>query len=261
MHRSWSVAATLATTVATGPVGAQPPPGSTLPGGAVNAVITVEIDASAGSFGDPLSVAPDLSVGVTEDLTLAVVHSTFGRTGFRGSAGAGICVTDACAHTYDAVGLEALHAVVRGPLAVVANAGIHATSFDRGHHVAKLGAKLRYRIGELVIASLPSVFVVLTGRDDAIPNRDRIWLPVSAVHPIAGPLSAGLATGFKGPLDDLGDGYEIAAGAFVQYALSPQASLGASWVHGRIIGGDAALPPGTSGLDFRAIHLWVTATR
>lgn len=228
---------------------------------AVQATVTLELDASKGAFGDTVSIAPDLAVGVSEELTLALVHSTFGRTGFRGAAGSGICVTDACAHVYDNAGVEALYSLRTGDLAVAANAGVHALSFDSAFYVAKLGAKLRYVNGKLTFASLPSVFVAMTSRDAVPENRDRIWLPVSAMYAVGGGVALGVGTGFKAPLDDLDDSFEIAAGLLVQYAVSPSIGLGASWVHGKLGGGDAVLPPGTSGFDTRTVQVWMTATR
>jgi hypothetical protein len=236
-------------------------PGLTLPGGGVSATLTVEGDVSAATAGDTTSFAPDVWVGATEDLSLGVVHSTFGRSGFRGAAGAGICAGDACANTYDNAGLEALYSLLRGPLSIAANPGIHATSFDRGFYVAKLGGKARYKLDRLTLMTLPSVTIAMSHRDDTMPNRDRLWLPVSGTYMIAGGFSAGLTTGFKAPLDDIGDSYEIAAGVVAQYAYSPQLSFGASWVHGKLFGGDAVLPDDMSGIDSRAVQLWLSATR
>jgi hypothetical protein len=236
-------------------------PGLTLPEGGVNATVTLELDASSDRFADTASVAPDLAAGVTEHLTLALIHSTFGRTGFRGVAGAGICATDTCADTYDNAGLEALYSLRRGALAIAANGGVHATSFERDFYVAKLGAKLRYGAGRATLAALPSVTVALTERDAMAPNRDRLWLPVSATFAIAHGLSLGASTGLKGPLDDtFGDGFEIAAGVLATYTHSPRLTLGASWVHGKLLGGDVAVPEAMDGVDSRAVQVWVSAS-
>ncbi|HLL21306.1 MAG TPA: hypothetical protein VK427_04200 [Kofleriaceae bacterium] len=225
----------------------------------MNATLTVETDASKGSFGDVVSLAPDVAVGVTDDLTVMLVHSTFGRTGFRGVAGSGICITDACKNTYDNVGAEVLYALANGPVAVAADVGIHATSFERDFYIAKVGAKLRYITGRITFASLPSVFIALGHRDDMVPNRDRLWLPVSGMYKVAGGLSLGLSTGFKTSFQEAGDNYEIAAGALAQYTVSPMLTLGASWVHGKIAGGSVAVPDGTNGYDSRAVHVWASA--
>ena len=244
---------------------AQPrPPGLTLPGGTVSATLTVELDASDGAFGEPTSIAPDLHYGATDDLTVSLVHSTFATTGFRGNAGRGVCITGGehgCPNVYDNVGVEGLYSLVRGPFALAANAGVHAWSLDAGHHAAKLGLKLRYKTGAVTIASAPSIFVALTERDDDVAAQpDRLWLPVTAAYAVTPAASVGVGTGLKGPLDGFGDRHEVALGAFATYTISPALALGGSWVHGKIIGGDAAVAPGTSGLDFRAIHLWVTVT-
>lgn len=236
-------------------------PGWTLAEGGVNATLTLELDASADRFADTASIAPDLAAGVTEDLTLSLVHSTFGRTGFRGVAGAGICTTDACAATYDNAGVEGLYAVRRGALAIAANAGVHATSFDRDLYVAKLGAKLRYTAGRAIVATLPSVTVALTERDAMAPNRDRVWLPVSAMFALGHGVALGASTGLKAPLDDtFGDGFEIAAGLLVTYTHSPALAAGASWVHGKLLGGDVAVPDAMDGVDQRTVQLWVSVT-
>jgi hypothetical protein len=244
--------------LAAAPAAAQP--SLTLPRGSVQATVTVENDASTGHFGDVASIAPDLSFGVARDLTLSLVHSTFGRTGFRGTAGSGFCATDDCSSAYDNAGLEATYALRDGRFAAAANAGVHVTSFDRELVVGKLGAKLRYQVAKATFAFLPSVTLALGHRDDPMPNRDRVWLPLSGMYNVAGGLSLGAATGFKAPLDDVRHGYEIATGLLAQYGITRSTSLGASWVHGKLVGGSAALPDDMQGVDSRAVQLWVTAT-
>ena len=251
----------LALLVLTATAHAQPAPGVVRQGIFVT-TLTAEIDTSKDTAGDPTSLAPDLAVGVTDELTVMAVHSTFARTGFRGGAGGGICLTDACPHTYDNAGVEAAYNLVGGPLALAANVGAHANSFDLGHYAAKVGARFRVLAGTVSITSLPSVAIAVTKRDDEIAkNRDRIFVPINVSTPIAGGLTLGLITGFKSPLDDIDKGYELAAGAFASYAVNDSVALSASWVHGKIVGGDAAVPDGTSGVDSRALQLWVTITR
>jgi hypothetical protein len=245
-----------------GTAAAQPAPG-VLPSGIFTLTVTAEVEASAvetsnDTFGDPTSIAPDGSIGIDDQLTLALLHSTFGRTGFRGNAGAGLCLTDACGNIYDNVGAEAYYGLVDGAFAIAADAGVHATSFDAGHYAGKAGARIRLLAGPVSLVSLPSVAIAISKRDE---QPDRLFVPFNATFPVSSAMSLGVITGFKSPLDDIGDGYEIAAGAFVQYVATPSVSLAASWVHGKIIGGDAALPGDASGVDSRALQIWVTITR
>ncbi|MBA3393818.1 MAG: hypothetical protein H0T89_14315 [Deltaproteobacteria bacterium] len=240
-----------------GPASAQPAPG-VLAHGIFTTTVTAEIDASEGTFGDPTSLAPDLSLGITDEVTLSVLHSTFGRTGFRGSAGAGLCVTDACGPTYDNAGAEAYVGMTDGTFALAANGGIHATSFDQAHYAAKLGARMRLRAGPLSLVTLPSIAVAISHRDE---QSDRLFVPINASVPVGGGVSVGVITGFKAPLDELAARYELAAGAFVQYVASPSVAFAASWVHGSLIGGEDALPAETNGVDIRALQIWITITR
>src|SRR5688572_18657241 len=60
------------------------PPGLTLPQGSVQLQTTFEMSLSADSTASPTSIAPDVAVGVTDDLTMSYVHSGSALTGFRG---------------------------------------------------------------------------------------------------------------------------------------------------------------------------------
>jgi hypothetical protein len=200
---------------------------------------------------------------VTPDLTLSVIHSTFGITGFRGGAGRGLCFTGrshGCPHIYDGAGVEALYGLIRGPLAVAANVGAYGLSYDAGHHGLKLGFKLRYSSGRLAVTSMPSVFVAVTERDATAPNRDILWLPASVAYKLDSKLSIAIAAGIKGPFQGFDERFEVAVGVSAQYALTRASTIGASWAHGKLVGGDAVIPDGTTGLDFRAIHIWLTTT-
>ncbi len=190
------------------------------------------------------------------------MHSTFARTGFRGAAGAGLCFGDACpAGVYDNAGLEATYSLRRGHFAAAANAGVHATSFDRTFYAAKVGAKLRWQLGHVTIVSLPAVLLAVTERDAMPRNRDRLLLPFAGSYAVTKAFALGLGTGYKVALDDVGGTSEMALGVFATYTVSPALAFGTSWIHGKMIAGDASLPDGASGLDFRALHFWISATR
>lgn len=230
---------------------AQPAPGM-LDDGLFTATITAEVEASEGTFGDPASIAPDLAYGVSNDLTVMLLHSTFGRTGFRGNAGEGLCFTDACGDLYDNVGGEAYYSLARGPVAAALGGGFHVVSFDGEAYAAKIGARLRAMAGDIAFVSVPSVLFSVAHRDE---QPDRLFVPLNVVVPF-GQVSVGGITGFKTPLEEVADNYEIAAGVFVSYTHSPSVSFAASWVHGKIVGGNDS-----AGIESRALQLWVTITR
>lgn len=251
--------------------GAEPakpaPPGLTLPGGVVSVSATLEVEATAAKAGKPISLAPDVSYGVTPELTLSLVHSTFAVTGFRGGAGRGLCLTGedrGCAKLYNNVGAEALYGLARGPFALAVSAGVHSTNLDAGFYSAKAGLRLRWMSGAFSLASSPSVLIALTHRDDMPKNVDQLFVPVLASYKPAKPLTLSLGSGLKGPLDGLGDAWEVPLGFIGTFALSPKLAVGTSLVFGKLLGG-ADDPPApaapATGQRYRAFQLWLTWNR
>ena len=238
-------------------------PGLTLDAGKVNVTATAEINMSKDLVGKPFSLAPDVSYGVSNELTVMLVHSTFLTTGFRGSSGGGLCPAaeeDGCIAGYNNVGVEALYGVKTGPASLAINAGVHALNLDASFFSAKLGAKFRYTAGKVVIMTSPSILVAVTERDPDAPkpqNKDSLWVPVAVSYKATPEVAVGAATGIKGPLDGFGDNWTTSLGFFGTYAMSKTAAVGASWTFGKMIGG---LPEAALGADFRAVQLWFSYT-
>lgn len=247
-----------------------PAPPGVLPASKLQVGLTLELQATADKFAKPISLAPDLSYGVTPDLTLSLVHSRFARTGFRAAVGGGLCLTgedNGCGHVYDAAGVEAAYAVLRGPSALAAVVGLHGMSFDLGAYSAKVGVRYRMLAGKVAVTAMPSVLLGVTNRtatSDHPKNADSLWIPVGASYKASPALQLGLGTGLKGPLDGLGDAWEVPLGANVQYTIDPSLSCGASWVFGALLGGATNPPdpsPAVKGLDPRGLQVWLTYTR
>lgn len=218
--------------------------------------VTAEIESSAGKLGEPVALAPDVAYGVTRDLTISVVHSRFAMTGFRAVTGGGFCLGDTCPQVYNNAGAEALYSLRRGSLAFAALGGLHALDFDRGFADAKLGVRVRWTHGRVNVLASPSVLVAMTEREDAMGlalNKDMLYVPVLASYQVVEPLAVGIGSGIKGPLADLGAGWEIPLGAVATYGLDSHVSIGASFVFGKLIGGADA-----TGTDFRGTQVWVT---
>jgi hypothetical protein len=64
-------------------------PSMTLAAGTVQLQTTLEM-------ADQTSIAPDISIGMSDELTLSFITSSSAMSGFRGSAGSGICISDGC---------------------------------------------------------------------------------------------------------------------------------------------------------------------
>jgi len=241
----------------------------TLPQGKVNVAVNLEVNLTEDAVGKPTSIAPDLSYGVSDRATLALVHSTVGITGFRGSAGNGLCLSGedgGCVSPYNNVGLEGRYALVSGTLSATADVGVHALNLDAGFVSAKLGARVRYGEGKVAVTMMPSVLLAVTERSPepgSPKNKDSLWIPVVATYKVTPEIGVGVATGLKGPVDGFADAWKVSLGVSATYAISPAIGVGGSWIFGQIVGGADDPPepaPAANGPRYRAVHLWVSYT-
>lgn len=227
--------------------------------------LTFEVESSADRLAKPIAIAPDVAYGVTDQLTLAVVHSKFAVTGFRAVTGGGVCVGSdtACAHVYNNVGAEATYGLRTGSPAIAVVGGVHAMDLDAGFYDAKLGARLRYTRGRAGVTALPSILIAMTERTDemgARRNKDLYYIPLLATYKVVPALTVGLGSGVKGVLNDLGNTWELPLGVIATYAVNRQITVGASFVFGKLLGGaddpPSPAPPAT-GPDYRGTEVWV----
>lgn len=234
-----------------------PPPGLTLPAGRLNVAVNLELEMSKGRVGEPVSISPDLSYGVTSDLTVALVHSRVALTGFRAAVGGGLCLTGTdggCVAVYNNVGAEAWFNVARGRNAAALGGGVHALNLDAGFYGAKLGARFRHTHGKVAVHAQPSVIVAVTEREDngaGRLNRDTLWVPIQLTYKGTPALTCGLGSGVKGALDNFGDAWQVPLGFMATYAIDPDTTAGASWVFGQVLAGT------DDGFDQRGLQLWV----
>lgn len=248
------------------PPPAASPASMTLKQGGLVVAVNLEVNMSAERVAKPLSIAPDISYGVSDDLTVALVHSTYAATGFRAKAGGALCLTgkdNGCAGVYDNVGAEGWYALGRGQLAIAAGGGFHALSLDAGFYDVKLGAKLKYTAGKLAVVSMPSVFVGLTKRkvNDVALNKDSLWIPIQVTYKVTAPITVGVGSGIKGTLQGFGDAWQVPLGVSGTYTVNKQLTVGASWTFGALVGGATNPPdpaPGVKGLDPRGLQVWAS---
>jgi hypothetical protein len=248
------------------PPPAPPPPppraraaGLTLRRGTLGVTMTFEMNLSKGSAFEPASIAPDISYGVTDELTLSVVHSGFATTGFRGSAGSGLCITGeerGCGKLYNNAGVEALFDLVRGEFAAAGVVGLHLLSFDPQLLAARVGVQTSFRAGRAIGTFAPSVLVGITERDAG--NKGGLFLPASIGTSVSPPLFLALGGGLATPFGDLGGGWTLRLGMIARYRVARSTFVAASLFLPRLAGGDSIA--GT-GLDARTANLWVTYLR
>ena len=218
---------------------------------------------SAGREAQPVSIAPDLSYGVTDDVTLAIVHSRYATTGFRGSAGGAFCVsetTTGCAGLYNNFGLEAWTALLRGPLSIVGGGGVEDVNVDKGLYDLKLGLKARIAVRQLSFTLTPSLLIAANKRADTPANPDVLYVPVGIGLRVTRRASFAIGSGIKGPISGFDHNWQAPLGVSATYAVGPVV-LGASWVYGSLVSAARNPPspmPAVEGVDVRVMQVWIS---
>ena len=237
-------------------------PGLALRAGRITATLTIEANLSKDTAFEPTSIAPDVSYGLRDGLTISIVHSGVATTGFRGSAGGGVCVTGAdrgCSKVYNNAGAEVLADLVRGGVAVAAVAGFHALSFDPLFLDAKLGAQTMLRAGRVTATFNPSVLIGVTKRtEDEGNNKGGVFLPVSVGAQLTEPLFVAIGGGWATPLADASAGWTARLGVIVRTRVARGTFVAGSVFLPKLAGGDSVT--GT-GADARTLNLWLTYSR
>ena len=171
----------------------------------VYARLSIEANLQKLKIARPLSFAPDLYVGVTDRLTLGLIHS--GQSVDRIDTGASFCVRElarsSCDGIYQGSGLDvrwAWHA------AIVPHARLLLRDIDPVKPAVTAGTLLRWTRGRYAITSDPYLRVGLANRAEG--NRDALVVPIwLGLH--AGSTELSVHTGISGDLQAWRDGWHV----------------------------------------------------
>lgn len=216
-----------------------------------------EIDFSH-SQGGSRALAPDLTWGLTDDLSLALAHSA--RSIARIDHPGGLCL-EACDHrpAYTAgalvqrriVGSSAGTSAAPGAapgLQLDALAGLLLRDTDPWKPAALLGVTGRWQRGRFALESEPYLQLGLANRD--LGNRHRLVVPLRALVQPTCRWALGLHTGINGELAVFADAYHVPLAAVLRTAITP-------WLFASVEGGLASLggPQNNSRRRFAAITI------
>jgi hypothetical protein len=218
----------------------------------------LEINLSSDNAFKPVSLSPDLWYGVTDDITLGLVHSSLGETGLIGAAGDSLCLTgssDGCAHVYNKVGLDGRIRLVR-PLAL--DVGLYVNSFaDPFHLDAKIGLDARWAWNKLSLELQPSFFIGLTNRNpkdamgNALPKEadtETLFIPATVAYRVVPKADLALQAGLVLPFTDTSNTWSVPISIAARFAATPKLGIGLAFTFLDLIGG-------TSTADDRSLTL------
>jgi hypothetical protein len=211
----------------------------------------VEINLSKELAFKPVSISPDIWYGVTDDLTLGLVHSTIGAAGVIGGAGDALCITgssNGCESVYPGVGIDVRYRL-KGAWAV--DGGLFVNDFDPFALALKIGLVGRHRIGEkFALEVQPNLFIGITERDT---NKELLAIPVTAGFAVMPQLTAYAQLALITPFESAGDLWLLAASLGARYRVSDHLDLGLAFSLPFLAGG-----PDGAGFDARTVTLGVS---
>jgi opacity protein-like surface antigen len=222
----------------------------TLPAGRILVQAFAEISLSEEAVAEPISLAPDLWYGVSDVLTVGLVHSTRAATGLLGNAGDGLCLTgedNGCAKVYNSVGIDArYHFYRKGSITAAADGGLFARSIDPFQLALKVGAVGRWESGSLAVELDPSIFAGLTEREPdaedgvvvATTNKEIFFLPVTALYALNPKLGLAGQLGLQVPFESTGDTFSLGFSIGAQYMISEKLFADAAFSLPALVGGE-----------------------
>lgn len=221
-----------------------------LPKGGIDVNAQVEIDLSKNLVGKPISLAPDIWYGVTDDLTLGLVHSTTGSTGLIGGFGDSLCLTgkdNGCEHLYKNVGLDA-RVRLMAPLSF--DGGLYINDTDPFQLAIKLGISGRWHLGKAYVEATPNIFIGLTNRGDDMTlsgrNGEVLNIPITGAYEVVDHLTLALQVGFVIPFEKTGDTYRIPLSLAARYQINDNLGVGLAFTLFGVAGG-SIYPTGVDG--------------
>ncbi len=200
----------------------------------------LEMNLSSGAAFKPVSLSPDLWYGVNDDVTIGVVHSTFGRTGFlyaASASGDALCLTgsdNGCAHVYNNLGIDGRIRLSKKPFAL--DVGLYVNSFaDPFQLAAKVGIDGRWNWSKVSLEIQPAFFLGLTNRGSN--NTETLSIPATLAYSVAPKADLALQAGLMLPFTNTSDTWAIPLAIAARYAVTPQFGLGLAFAFPTLIGG------------------------
>ena len=220
------------------------------PRGQLVLYVPVHVNLSEDLAFKPVSVAPDIWYGVTEKLTLGLIHSGYAASGFMGSLADGLCFTgeeNGCPNVYNSVGLDGRFQLVDGTFSLAADGALFIQPLDPFSMRLKLGVLGTWSKNKLRLLFNPNLAIGLTERD--LGNKEVLNIPVALMFAVTARLAIAAQTGLALPFDQTGELYRVPLSLGVHVPVRPSIAIVAAFTLTALAGGDSI----QNGFDGRAL--------
>lgn len=192
---------------------------------------TLRANLSKGSAFEPVSLAPDVFVGLAKGWTVGITHDT------------GICLTGetgGCPSSYDDTGLEVNYSLMgKGSFLLAATGGARVSSYSDPFVMGlEFGFLSRMSFGKVAVDARPRLYVGLAERD---LRGDLLDLPIDIHYQVHTQTAVSLETGFLASLDDIGGANRIPVGLATLVAVNERIDFGAALRFTNLAGSDGGI--------------------
>jgi hypothetical protein len=225
------------------------------PAGLLTLRLNLLVNASAGTFGKPTSLAPDVYYAVSDTVQLGLLHT--GPMGWQTLPGVSLCLTGTgtggCPHVYDNVGLDFLYGLLYGDF----HLSLHSSLFlyrisDPTWVMWTVGLAGKFHFTDAVALFFdPQVGIALSNRD---ANKEQLFLPIELQFQATSAVSVKLLSGVTGRLSALGDTVRVPVGLGIVGNVNSSLDLGVRFSFDNLLGHQEA---GVGRADVRSIGLLV----
>ncbi len=200
----------------------------TLEAGQLDAQLTFEAELATPLF-QPFAIAPDIWFGVTQRLTLGIIHSDPSLD--RIQATASFCVRQSaleCDRFYEGSGIDARYLVFDdGAFSIAPRARAYIHGIDPIKPAATFGAMLKYRHHQFAIESDPYLRFSLANAQ--LGNRGGIVIPLYLEWQPSTCWLVFAQTGWDANYVVLSDGWHIPFGVGATWRVTQQLDVGAEF--------------------------------
>lgn len=175
----------------------------------------------------PLSLSPDLYYGITDRLTLGLIHSAASMD--LVDARASLCLRGdftTCDHAYRGSGLDARWLWREGPISVAPRARLLLRDVDPMKPAITIGALARWNRGAFAITSDPYLRLGIANRDRG--NRAALVVPIWLAAEVFARATLALHTGWDSELATWRDGWHAPMALEILVRATSQLDIGFS---------------------------------
>jgi hypothetical protein len=225
------------------------------PGGLFTARVSLLVDASKNSFGEPTSLAPDLFYAVSDTVQIGLLHT--GPMGWQSRPGFGLCLTGMsgdCPRVYNNVGLDFMYGLLYGDFHLSLHSSLFFLPIAEPTGVMwTIGLTGKFHFTDVVALFFdPQVGVMLANRT---LYKEQLFIPVELQFQVGAAVSLKVLSGVTGQLSELGDTYQVPLGLGLVGNVSRHVDLGLRFSFDNLLGRVAT---GLARADIRSLALLLT---